>query len=272
MTEKVTAAKLKKFGRNAGADTVGIAAPEIILEIDEREDASLFLRNPKSVVIALVADPPHTSRARDGLEYSSLAYPGYQKADGAVTAMRGFLHENGYRTRYIVREWLFDRNTAGRQSRVLSLKKAAQAAGLGTIGRHTLLINPKYGSGVRLSGFITDAPLSPDRPLADPVCDGCGLCAEKCPSGAIGKNGEFDFWACSFYLFSGISLKEFNNLFGDGGGGAVDMLRDNSKKLRQAARGWIESRKAGRSYYYTCGNCVRACTANKRYGKKNKKS
>jgi ferredoxin len=32
---------------------------------------------------------------------------------------------------------------------------------------------------------LTDAELTPDPLLEEPVCDGCGKCAEACPAGAI---------------------------------------------------------------------------------------
>jgi reductive dehalogenase len=69
----------------------------------------------------------------------------------------------------------------------LSIPMAMQA-GLGDLGRNGLLITPKYGPRVRLSKLITDLPLVPDSPVDFGVtefCDGCGACAEKCPSQSI---------------------------------------------------------------------------------------
>ncbi len=85
----------------------------------------------------------------------------------------------------------------------LSFKHAAQAAGLGIIGRHTLLLTPEFGPRVRLSCVITDAPLSPTLPLrGERPCVECGgACAKICPAGAIGEpeKGEpykFNRFAC----------------------------------------------------------------------------
>lgn len=78
-------------------------------------------------------------------------------------------------------EW--DANT-GRSRSVISLKHAAQAAGLGTIGRHSMLITPEYGSMVWLGAVLCAQELEPDERKA-PVCDHCGLCVGACPVNAL---------------------------------------------------------------------------------------
>jgi epoxyqueuosine reductase QueG len=76
-----------------------------------------------------------------------------------------------------------DENT-GRNRSIISQKHAAQAAGLGTIGRHSLLITPEYGSMVWLGAVITEAELEPD-PLKENICNNCNLCVEACPINAL---------------------------------------------------------------------------------------
>ena len=75
----------------------------------------------------------------------------------------------------------------GRMRNIISAKHAAQAAGLGVIGRNTLLITPQYGNMVWLSAMVCDLPLTPD-PLMDlRVCDHCTLCVDACPVHAVGE-------------------------------------------------------------------------------------
>ncbi|HPS13890.1 MAG TPA: hypothetical protein PLB87_11475, partial [Prolixibacteraceae bacterium] len=45
---------------------------------------------------------------------------------------------------------------------ILSLKHAAELAGVGSIGKNTLLINEKYGNRLWLGGVITSMELEPD--------------------------------------------------------------------------------------------------------------
>jgi len=61
-------------------------------------------------------------------------------------------------------------------------------AGLGEPGRHGLLLNPEYGSLVRICKVLTDLPLEEDRPIAfgaAEVCRNCTICADSCPARAI---------------------------------------------------------------------------------------
>lgn len=89
-------------------------------------------------------------------------------------------------------------------SSVLSYKHAAVAAGLGTLGRHSLLVTPEFGPRVRLGCLLTDAALRPNPRLADGLCDGCNNCISTCPAGALSepKDGEpysINKFACSVF-------------------------------------------------------------------------
>ncbi|NLY82138.1 MAG: epoxyqueuosine reductase [Clostridiales bacterium] len=67
----------------------------------------------------------------------------------------------------------------------ISLKSVAVKAGLGWIGKHTVMINKKYGSFIALGGIITDADLSQiyeTQPVGCP--EGCDLCQRACPTKA----------------------------------------------------------------------------------------
>lgn len=69
-------------------------------------------------------------------------------------------------------------------------KTIALLAGLGWIGKHDLLITPKFGSALIICTVLTDAPLS-NAPLvpSNPKCGSCTICKDICPTQAItGKN------------------------------------------------------------------------------------
>ncbi len=94
----------------------------------------------------------------------------------------------------------------------LSYKNAAEAAGLGIIGWHGLLMTPEFGSRVRLTSVITNAPLagSPRLKIESPCIKCGGACIKICPAKAIAKpkDGEayhLNRFACStYYTASGI--------------------------------------------------------------------
>ena len=66
-------------------------------------------------------------------------------------------------------------------------------AGLGQLGRHGLLINPKVGARCRISKIITDLPLEPAGAVDSGItefCNACLKCVPKCGTGAIGKENR----------------------------------------------------------------------------------
>jgi epoxyqueuosine reductase len=72
------------------------------------------------------------------------------------------------------------------------LEKAwAVEAGLGYIGRNTLLIHPELGSFVLIGTILTTLPLSEyDTPYPENHCGGCHKCVENCPAGALRADGS----------------------------------------------------------------------------------
>ncbi|MEW5725551.1 MAG: epoxyqueuosine reductase [Thermodesulfobacteriota bacterium] len=69
---------------------------------------------------------------------------------------------------------------------VLSLKHAGQLAGLGRIGRNTLLVNDRFGNMIWLGAVLVPVALAPDPPAAyEPCPDKCTLCLDHCPQQAL---------------------------------------------------------------------------------------
>ncbi len=83
----------------------------------------------------------------------------------------------------------------------ISDKHWAARAGLGWIGRHTLLVTPKWGSWVNLGELVTTMECDQyDTPLPS-RCTDCNLCVEACPNGAIAAEGApmIDVRRCTAY-------------------------------------------------------------------------
>ena len=68
---------------------------------------------------------------------------------------------------------------------LMSLRHAAVLAGLGRLGRSSLLINKDFGNMLTLGGILCDLDLKSD-PLAEELClKNCRRCLEACPAKAL---------------------------------------------------------------------------------------
>ncbi len=78
----------------------------------------------------------------------------------------------------------------------ISRRHAAVQSGLGVFGRHNLVIHPRFGSRLSFTALLTELALESDPPLAEELCNDCGLCVEACPGKALDDEGKTDNMKC----------------------------------------------------------------------------
>lgn len=159
---------------DAGADLVGMADLSAVKEAGFPRGISVAVKLPEQVVGEIRSGPT--------AEYHKAYKDINARLNALVSEGAEFLTSLGYNalantTENVVR--LPENRTQ------LPHKTVAVLSALGWIGKSNLLVTPRYGSAVRLSSILTDAPLeTAGAPLAS-LCGECQICRQVCPGKAI---------------------------------------------------------------------------------------
>jgi len=166
--------ELKELLLQSGASLVGVGSLEKIKINAYDKGVSVAVALPKAVVHELQKTPT--------IEYHRLYYALNDKLNKIVTAGERFLKDKGFAAYAQTTDRV---KIDARRSSRLPHKTVATRAGLGWIGKNGLLVTERFGSAVRISSLLTDAPLSCDRPVNESRCGGCSLCVKECPAQAL---------------------------------------------------------------------------------------
>lgn len=196
---------LRDYVLGLGADLVGFADLSSL-----PSENRLGLPHGISIAIALKASITSLIPKGASMEY----YDEYNRLNAELDAISQrayeYLTARGYRavaqTVGFVQKQRSEKypdNPAG--PALLPHKTVAALSGLGWIGKNSLLITEKYGSAVRLTSVLTNAPLPVSKAAYKCLCGDCEACVRACPGAAI-KNREWspeadrdeliDFYAC----------------------------------------------------------------------------
>ncbi|MGB7539449.1 MAG: hypothetical protein WBM17_12995 [Anaerolineales bacterium] len=181
------AGDVKQRTRDIGMDLTGVAPIERFAAAPAGHHPEDILPGAKAV-ISCARRIPNGALVGPATAYHRAMEIAHARLDFAAAQVALFLEESGGRAVPVPADepyahWEADRQY-GRGD--LSHKHAAQAAGLGRLGRNSLLITPRFGNRVHLVSVVTDVDLPFDPILEwEPCADGCTACQKACPVGAI---------------------------------------------------------------------------------------
>lgn len=135
-----------------------------------------------------------------------------------------------------------------------SLRHAAYAAGLGSFGRHNLIIHAKLGTRVTFSAIITNLEIDSDPKITKNLCTNCNICVNNCPAKALDQKGITETFKCMHVSqpFSFISQLSFLDKYIDASPEERKSMVSNYWPIHQA-------NSIGIQYY--CFNCLKSCPA-----------
>jgi epoxyqueuosine reductase QueG len=194
MTTEINSEIVKEYGLNAGASMVGIAASNDFGLAPEGFKPSDNLTDCLSVVV-LGTPFPQEALSKNPAEYTEIRNETYKKMDNIAKKVAKQITDKGYKAKAI--GGIGGKYVNGKLFGHISLKHAAELAGLGVINRNYLLTNPEHGNLLWFSAVLTDADLMPDKKTEYTICDNCNKCVEKCPSSALDNPASFGKKECS---------------------------------------------------------------------------
>lgn len=200
MARELTSALAKEYGIDAGADVVGIAAATDFGLAPDGFRPTDVLPECLSVIVLGATFPPEV--LRDIAEYTASRNAMLTEMTRKAKEVAKRIKADGHLAKAISAaggKWV---QGDGRKEQFgyISLKHAAEIAGLGIIGKNYLLTNPQYGNLLWLSAVLTDARLTPDARVQSAMCESCDACVKACPAGALDDLAAFGKRGCSKFF------------------------------------------------------------------------
>ena len=191
--------EVKELMKSLGADLCGIASVDRFDEAPKGFHPLDVLPTCKSVISFACRFPVATLHCQSHIPYTRVRNSITPKMDQIALDFCIEMEKRGvFCVPIPTNESVWDAGT-NRERSIVSQKHAAQAAGVGTIGRHSLLITPEFGSMVWLGSVLCEQEFIPD-PMKENICTNCNLCVEACPVNAL-ENEQMNQGTCWDYAF-----------------------------------------------------------------------
>lgn len=160
--------------------------------VEKRFDMRLLVEGARSVIVCAVSYLSPYSRGY--CEGCNTKIASYALARDYHTTIKEMLHALAEELK-VCNSRL--RYRAFTDSAPVAEKSLAVRAGLGWIGRNSLLVNPRLGSMMHLGELVIDDVVDRyDEPMSGVGCGSCRACIDSCPNSIILDNCTIDTRRC----------------------------------------------------------------------------
>ena len=184
--------EIKDLFLSVGADVCGISGIERFADAPEGFSPTDIFPACKSVIVFGIALPKGLMEVPSRLVYGRFNYYLEHETD-AIALHCAKLIEKDFGALAVPMpsdspyEYWDAETLTGRG--LISMKHAAVNAGLGRLGKNTLLINPEYGNQLVLGAVLTELEIEQDELCGEICISGCRKCIDGCPANAISADG-----------------------------------------------------------------------------------
>lgn len=184
----VDKSEIKDITKNLGADICGVASPDRFNDAPKGHHPLDIYSNCKSVIVFAKKVPAGSMFANNDIPYTYINDVITEEVDKLGIHLCRVLEDLGIECVPIPSDdpseyWEAERQYA---RGILSLRHAGYFAGLGVLGKSTLLINERYGSMIQIGAVLVNIELE-DDPIAnyEGCLEECSLCIDSCPQKAL---------------------------------------------------------------------------------------
>ncbi|SDD95520.1 epoxyqueuosine reductase [Sporomusa acidovorans] len=188
MINAVNAMEIKRRVRELGADLCGIAPAARFEDAPQGFQPTDVLKECKSIIVVALRFPLSTLSSSSPAAYTFVRNQLCGKIDTLTFQISSELEQLGCCAVPVPSSEPYEFWDESRRhgQGIVSLKHAAVRAGLGKMGKNTLLINDQLGNMLWLGAVLADADLEPDQVADYQAClPNCNICLEACPAKAL---------------------------------------------------------------------------------------
>ena len=179
--------EIKRIMMELGADLCGIASADQFAEAPEGFRPTDLYADCRSVVVFACGLPLGLTRVSPRILYQNANQAMLLKIDHICVSACVRIEALGLTCVPVPCDSPYEywdaENMEGRG--VLSMRHAALLAGIGSMGKNTLIMSRRFGSMMSIGALLIDRELKPDPPAEQMCIEGCRICLDACPVHAL---------------------------------------------------------------------------------------